>query len=43
MLAFFIPIAFGFSVFFPATAVVFCLTALSTWFFYRGLGTAAAG
>ena len=36
MLSFFIPIAFGFSTYFPIAASVFFLTALCTWLFYRG-------
>jgi hypothetical protein len=36
LLSFFIPIAFGFSAFFPTAAAVFFLTSFATWRFYRG-------
>lgn len=35
-LSFFLPIAFGFSVFFPFAVAVFVVTAFCTWRFYRG-------
>lgn len=35
MIAFFLPIAFGFHVFFPVGAGLFLLTALATWLFFR--------
>ncbi|HVR75372.1 MAG TPA: hypothetical protein VMT52_13635 [Planctomycetota bacterium] len=37
MIAFFIPIAFGFSVFFPVATALFLATSLLTWRFCRGL------
>ncbi len=36
MLAFFLPIAFGFHVFFPFAAVVFLVTCAASWLFFRG-------
>jgi hypothetical protein len=42
MASFFIPIAFGFSVFFPVAAAVFLATCVATWRFTRGLPPAAA-
>jgi hypothetical protein len=42
MASFFIPIAFGFSVFFPVAAAVFLLTCIATWRFTRGLEASPA-
>jgi spermidine synthase len=42
MASFFIPIAFGFSVFFPVAAAVFFVTCLATWRFTRGLESETA-
>ena len=43
MTAFFLPIAFGFDVFFPVASGVFVLTSICTYLFFRQPGESKTG